>query len=53
MAWWEMLDAGLARQAYEKIVSSELSIEEKGKITVLFYESRSKYIDLFVSCGNY
>ena len=36
MAWWEMLDAGLARQAYEKIVSSELSIEEKGKLQFYF-----------------
>ena len=51
MTWWEMLDAGLARQAYEKIVSSELSIEER-KITVLFFESRSEYLDLFVSCRN-
>ena len=36
MTWWEMLDAGLARQAYEKIVSSELSIEEKGKLQFYF-----------------
>ena len=36
MTWWEMLDAGLARQAYERIVSSELSIEEKGKLQFYF-----------------
>jgi len=36
MTWWEMLDAGLARQAYEKIVSSQLSIEEKGKLQFYF-----------------
>ena len=36
MTWWEMLDAGLARQAYDKILSSELSIEEKGKLQFYF-----------------
>ena len=36
MTWWEMLDAGLARQAYDKIISSQLSIEEKGKLQFYF-----------------
>ena len=36
MTWWEMLDAGLARQAYETILDSELSIEEKGKLQFYF-----------------
>ena len=36
MTWWDMLDAGLARQAYDTILASELSIEEKGKLQFYF-----------------